>query len=883
MGLVDKGIEKGFQAYKKATKWAKRVSDLVAFLATPIGWVVGIAVIVIIAIILIVLLCITAYHAANLWFDDGYAGLATTEDYETIISEISFGGYDSFLTEEKWQDFASFEYEVLMDVADHMYEYQDYVISVTDNGEQTYTSAVFPEGTVESEYDAYSITRDEWREMVVSAQGGGKPTINNSTKVEKLGGNREVVTPRLIYETAGHEYEENAISLMPYVVIVRENLELNYFFQDLNSSSSYSHMDEINPSDLSNINPVRYSAELNRYNYDMPNSAYKADLEEDQNEELVLGIEDPEGFIDADRKDTGYGCDVYYTEQETDIVYKIPLKLLINRYLPKATLLSSWYMLKMSNSGDTGNFDVDEMMDTIKQIYSSACYKDGMDGIDPITTSKKIDDDGKIVSTSSVTLRSGKESFETETIKDSIQYNEYGSIKRDEDGNAILKDKKVKYPTTNKRTFIYFEQFGLETTRYEKYKAYTSNVGDELSGVDEARPDPNPAVAKYLTREKNNFVQALNIYIKFQYRTNEVVKSGDETYTVSVIKDGDDIVNLKPTYSHMDEPGVSLDEKSKILYLYGTSTGGSEVQQKPPYSFMADVVKKAEAKMNNREIKKVIDGGEEDETIYEHNLINKYYLIAENAEQGKDGAVDPNKNPEKVKYRLPEDFRYYNQDDAMPHWYDLQEDYGDQAVLENAYLAGMQEVCADKATYGQAIIAMLQQETGLDVIDYYSDSVNYGYSASAQLYKTNFWGAYTDKHVENMNDVYSGNYKVNYYWKAVYHIQEKKLQVKQTVHHVRMPALLVKYCDFWAKSVEYNNKVVQNPIDYKSYKHLIPESVNSLGFQKMTLSENASYRVETFKKYFNKSDNSGDEDGIKENDVMNMMLQWEDNADKGRQ
>ena len=42
---------------------------------------------------------------------------------------------------------------------------------------------------------------------------------------------------------------------------------------------------------------------------------------------------DEEGFIDADRDDVGYGCDVYYTEQENDIVYKIPLKLLVNRYL----------------------------------------------------------------------------------------------------------------------------------------------------------------------------------------------------------------------------------------------------------------------------------------------------------------------------------------------------------------------------------------------------------------------------------------------------------------------------------------------------------------------------------------------------------------------
>ena len=56
--------------------------------------------------------------------------------------------------------------------------------------------------------------------------------------------------------------------------------------------------------------------------------------------------------------------------------------------------------------------------------------------------------------------------------------------------------------------------------------------------------------------------------------------------------------------------------------------------------------------------------------------------------------------------------------------------------------------------------------------------------------------------------------------------------------------------------VEYENKITQNPLNYRSYKYLIPESKTSLGLKKVELIENPKYRVSTYADFFNKTENS---------------------------
>ena len=49
----------------------------------------------------------------------------------------------------------------------------------------------------------------------------------------------------------------------------------------------------------------------------------------------------------------------------------------------------------------------------------------------------------------------------------------------------------------------------------------------------------------------------------------------------------------------------------------------------------------------------------------------------------------------------------------------------------------------------------------------------------------------------------------------------------------------------------------------------------------MELLENSKYRVSTYLEYFNKSSDD-DTQGIKEADVLDMLVQWEDYADKNK-
>ena len=62
--------------------------------------------------------------------------------------------------------------------------------------------------------------------------------------------------------------------------------------------------------------------------------------------------------------------------------YEIPFRVLIERFLPKAQLLSSWYMLKDSTDGGK----VDQLLEEIKGIYNRAC----MSGEELITEDKSI-------------------------------------------------------------------------------------------------------------------------------------------------------------------------------------------------------------------------------------------------------------------------------------------------------------------------------------------------------------------------------------------------------------------------------------------------------------------------------------------------------------
>lgn len=62
------------------------------------------------------------------------------------------------------------------------------------------------------------------------------------------------------------------------------------------------------------------------------------------------------------------------TKNDACVTYEIPVKVLADRFMPKAVLLSSWYMLKQDESPEDGSSKaVDLILSEIKQIYNKAC------------------------------------------------------------------------------------------------------------------------------------------------------------------------------------------------------------------------------------------------------------------------------------------------------------------------------------------------------------------------------------------------------------------------------------------------------------------------------------------------------------------------------
>lgn len=117
---------------------------------------------------------------------------------------------------------------------------------------------------------------------------------------------------------------------------------------------------------------------------------------------------------------------------------------------------------------------------------------------------------------------------------------------------------------------------------------------------------------------------------------------------------------------------------------------------------------------------------------------------------------------------------------------------------------------------------------------------------------------------------------------AVYTIKEETIALTMDVPQKRCSAMLVTGAETWAKSIKYNNKIVQNQFEPDNYRFVIPHSWYGFGLRVFNVNEDATYRTEYYKDYFSNPDGESESpSAIKEADVMSMFLKWEEYGENG--
>lgn len=438
----------------------------------------------------------TIENALARWLNPNYAGVSTTADYEYLVSSLGYSGYDSMITEKNWQEFMSYEYAVLMDVAEFIWDGQEeyneeqggdaYVDKTLGPYPQEYYDndstgiaagseptedqkgpAYMPYLPVIQDYNSAKISKEDWDMLVLAGQPSARfgisdpgalknsPGFNVSSTI--MGGNRDVMPPTLMYEYKINPYEPEADgSLVPYISVLKEQLDYHYFtvgnreeFESLGDNPDSGGVnfteDHIDKVDLMEI-----SQKLNIQNPYIRNSTVWANY--------WLHAEDNplDGKDNWIKSDSVYEQNLYFTNEYTSTIYKTPLQIMIDRYLPKASLLTSWYYLKDTDiasaetqgkteaaQGSDNKFDVEQLMRDVKEIYNYYCW-DNPEGAESLTSA---------------------------TV-DSVTYSGDGTVIRGDDGKAIIGSKNIKYATTNNETFIHFGQAGIEANLFNVFHMF---------------------------------------------------------------------------------------------------------------------------------------------------------------------------------------------------------------------------------------------------------------------------------------------------------------------------------------------------------------------------------------------------------------------------
>ena len=173
---------------------------------------------------------------------------------------------------------------------------------------------------------------------------------------------------------------ENSKSLIPYLRIYKSASINRYYIFDGKNNTIVNSDGTINTARIEELGfASRKAGEFDDNNADhvafaldiKQNGAYNINVDLNaENEELWKNSKEPGLTTKLDMFAEYEKDQLFYEERDNgSATYEIPFKVLVDRFMPKATLFSSWYMLKDSTNGGK----VDELLEQMKDIYNAAC------------------------------------------------------------------------------------------------------------------------------------------------------------------------------------------------------------------------------------------------------------------------------------------------------------------------------------------------------------------------------------------------------------------------------------------------------------------------------------------------------------------------------
>ncbi len=958
---IQDGVRKVVAGFKKALS---AIARIIKFLSTTVGFVVGIIVLVVILVFIISVLIESVFKAYAKYFDPEFAGISSENDYKEIVSAIGNAGYDSYITEAVWQEYAAYEYAVLMDVAEYWYEgqkefnfgnttntesydevdeaygYANPGVTSQNNGykiQKIKNPKYLPYLPVKADYDVRLISNADWKKAVLTGQNSARfgcsadelPSLAGTSHVE-LGGNREVMMPVLTYEFKNNPNEPDAAgSLVPYITTVKDSLVYNYYTvggegpngarnhyesAEKDENSGGADIGGMAGTRFGDINIMEVNELLNKNNKWLPNS-----LSAVKN----LGLSSS-NMTAGNRATAGepFAPSLYHTDQAGSAVYRIPLQTLIDRYLPKASVLTAWFSLKESDttmdvegnkiekSDELDVFQVAELMEDIKNIYNEWCYS------------------GETIKTESAEV---------------VKYNKVdGQIERDENGEAEKEEvEDLIYSETNKKTFLKFGQVGLETNRfsvwdyYDPKKVQGGPQCEDYANVTYAEDEATVPVVVDLIAEDAAMLKEVEVEMKFtyNYQVKETSWAKREARvpldTEYISTSGVNITAAKSTNPPYDFKNDALnklrDGNSSYRFISGNGPKKDTINGiwRIPYEVKTTtyVTKKATDTLTGIYFQDMVTNpsgmrsGDPattfDDAVYaaivrgENSfmsdpnnqkdfgkayiqeaktewLINYEYIWGLGTEV-KDG---------KISAELLSDVRDYDQPFAIYNFkvggLPAKQSLTDDIIGKIVELPGTdQQVLID---YIQLIADtgglrdLLQVQNNPDLNNPTFRLMEDADPASKSIVSVNS--------IENVRAGYEALFDpvtdtdVND-GKAAYIIDEQTIALTMNVPQKRLSAVLITEAHTWAKDAKYDINITQNTFIPSNFRFVIPHSFCNFGVTDFTVNEVATFRTGYYNKYFSKVlDKYGKvvrDPAIKEEDVITMLMSWERYGKEGEE